>query len=158
MKSNIVKCLLIVDLQKEFGLSENTDKNRYYNILNFVTNTKDYDIKIATICKNKIDSNFVKSNIWLDCINGVEDLEFKCDRIIEKFGYGLDKYDCLPLEYEYDIIGYNTDACVLKVALDMFDRGYNIRVVSKYCYSSNGENNHQRGLHILKDLIGDFMI
>ena len=154
------KVLVVVDLQKEFGLV--VDNEKYYEILDFVNHAKEngYDKVIGTVCKNRADSNFVKSGIWLDCVDKVEPLEFTPDITIDKYGYGLDsiKYSKMNKKYEYHIIGYNTDACVLKVALDMFDRGFNVRVLIDKCYSSMGKEQHEIGVKILKDLMGNYVV
>lgn len=154
------KILFVVDLQQEFGLE--VDPERYYNILEFVQNAKSngYYMVIATKCKNRPDSNFVKSGVWTECLEGVQPLNFKPDILFNKYAYGLGEYQYARLDkdYEYHIVGYNTDACILKVALDLFDRKFNLRVLKDYCYSSLGESQHQLGIKILTDLIGNYVI
>ena len=67
----------------------------------------------------------------------------------------VDRLDESP---HYDIIGFNTDCCVLKVALDLFDRGYAFHVLTDYCYSSTGEEEHRRGVAVLRDLLGQMVV
>ena len=147
------RVLLVVDLQPEFK-----DKDGVYDeILKWVkTQIKDkkYDIVIGTACINSKDSAYVKYGCWYDCIDKIEDLEYSPDILIYKKGYGLDTYDVLDKDWNIDIIGYNTDCCVLKIAFDLFDRCYNFRVLSDYCYSSNGLNDHLRGCGVLRDCLG----
>lgn len=145
-----MKILLVVDLQKEFR----DDDGQYEKILDFVRKTQDYDRIIATKCFNLSNSPFLKYNCWSDCQSKIEDLEFTPYFIIGKSSYGLIDYSLLNEEWEYDIIGFNTDACVLKVAMDMFDKGYNFRVLTQYCYSSNGKESHLRGKEVLRANIG----
>ena len=57
-------------------------------------------------------------------------------KIIEKKGYGLDIYHYLPKYYDYDIIGCETDACILKIAYDLFDKEYNFYILKDYLYSN----------------------
>jgi hypothetical protein len=82
----------------------------------------------------------------------VDGLEYIPDRMIIKNGFGLSDYSILDKNCEYHLIGFNTDACVLKIALDMFDLGYNFKVLVDYCYSSNGNGHHIRGVEVMKSL------
>ncbi len=151
-----MKVLLVVDLQPEFKDKE----GQYERILQFVKDAKngDYDYVIGTQCLNSVDSPFVKYNNWLDCLDGCEPLEYEPDLKLEKTTYGLSSYGVLPIDNEYDIIGFNTDACVLKIAMDMFDRNYNIRVLTDYCFSSSGSAQHSSGVKLLKHLMSDAVI
>lgn len=147
-----MKILFAVDLQKEFA-----DKDgKYEEILAFLNDAVrggGYDKVVATKCVNSNKSNFVRYNNWHKLIDGTSELEFKADEVIEKQSYGLTDYSMLPKDAEIDIIGYDTGACVLKIALDLFDRDYNFLVLSKYCYSTGGEEHHKRGLQILSNLL-----
>ena len=119
--------LLVVDLQREF---RDTD-GQYERILNWVKTVKGYDKIIATKCLNSMDSPFVKYENWYDCIDSVCELEFQADKVIEKYGYGLIDYSKLSKTDTYDIVGFNTDACVLKIAMDLFDRNYDFKVLTE---------------------------
>ncbi len=147
-----MKILLVVDLQAEFADSD----GEYERILNFVrsaTENKTYDRVIATKCLNRENSNFVRYSRWKKMIDGAAELEFTPDTVIEKISYGLTDYSMLPVDAHIDVVGYNTGACVLKVALDLFDRNYNFTVLSRYCYSSSGLKHHKHGLWTLKNLM-----
>lgn len=150
------RALLVVDLQREF---EDTD-GKFNEILKWVQHQSEmytYDKIIATVCGNSINSPFYKYTGWDKMLNSEpRALEFTADVIIEKKTYGLPYrvlFDVLPANYVYDIIGYNTDACVLKVVLDMADAGRDIRILTNYCYSSSGEEAHKRGVEVLKSLL-----
>ena len=147
-----MKILLVVDLQAEFADSD----GEYERILNFVKNAianKTYDKVIATKCLNSENSNFVRYSNWGKMIDGAAELEFTPDTVIEKISYGLTDYSILPVDAHIDVVGYNTGACVLKIALDLFDRNYNFTVLSSYCYSSSGLKHHKHGLWTLKNLM-----
>lgn len=146
--------LLVVDLQREFY----EDSGNYERILNFVKTTKNYDKIYATRCSNSPDSPFMKYNNWEDCLDGVLPLEFNADTVFEKQTYGLSDYNQLDKSNHYDVIGYNTDACVLKIALDLFDKGYDFNVLTEYCYSSEGEEHHKNGVELLRRLMSDAII
>lgn len=145
-----MKVLLVVDLQPEFKDND----GQYERILEFVRTTKDYDRIIATKCFNLSSSPFIKYNAWNACLGEIKELEFTPSYIIGKSTYGLVDYDILDRDWEYDIIGFNTDACVFKIAMDMFDRKYDFRVLTQYCYSSNGLDSHLRGKAVLKANLG----
>lgn len=153
-----MKVLLVVDLQKEFR----DNCGNYERILNYVkgniANRSKYDLVIALKCSNSEKSSFIKYNVWEECLNSVEDLEFKPDVILSKTSYGLVRYNVLSKENTYDIIGFDTDACVMKVALDLFDRRYDFRVLTKYCYSSSGREWHEIGIRTMKRLMKDAII
>lgn len=147
-----MKILLAVDLQKEFA-----DKDgKYEEILAFLKEAVrggGYDKVIATKCVNNKKSNFVRYNNWHKLIKGASELEFEADEVIEKQGYGLLDYSMLPEGSIIDIIGYDTGACVLKIAMDLFDREYDFRILAKYCYSTGGKEHHELGLKILKNIM-----
>lgn len=147
-----MKILLAVDLQPEFA-----DKDgKYEEILAFVRRARrdgGYDRVIATKCRNSSDSNFVRYNNWHKLINGTAELEFEADTVIEKLSYGLLDYSVLPKDARVDIVGYDTGACVLKIALDLFDRNYDFRVLCNYCYASSGLKHHKHGLWTLRNLM-----
>ena len=150
-----MKILLAVDVQKEFRDQD----GQYDRIVSYIKNAAGkYDRIYATVCANKPDTPFVKNNVWLDCLDGVEPLAFSPDKVFVKYGYGFLDYSWLDPEDQYDIIGFNTDCCVWKVALDLFDRGYAFHVLTDYCYSSTGEEEHRRGVAVLRDLLGQMVV
>lgn len=52
------------------------------------------------------------------------------------------------------IAGIDTDACVLKSALDIFEAGLRTRVMEDLCASSDGRSYHECALSILRRNIG----
>ena len=147
------KILLAVDVQPEFA-----DKDGHYGrILDFIQNSR-YDEIVATQCVNSPNSAWVKYQNWTNLMDGAKPLEFDYDRKYEKKGYGMDDYSVLKKDAHYDIIGFNTGACVLKVALDLFDRGYDFNVLADYCYSDSGADHHKKGLWTLNNLLGNAVL
>lgn len=55
---------------------------------------------------------------------------------------------------QVDIAGIDTDCCVLKTAVDLFEAGVKPRVLAHYCASNGGEVSHQAALTVLSRLIG----
>jgi nicotinamidase-related amidase len=52
------------------------------------------------------------------------------------------------------ITGADTEAQILKTALDLFERGIEPIVLAEFCGSHRGMGMHERGLDLLKELIG----
>jgi nicotinamidase-related amidase len=52
------------------------------------------------------------------------------------------------------VCGADTDACVLGVALGLFDAGVPVEVVTDLCLSAGGPQAHQAGLVVLRRQLG----
>ena len=147
--------LLVVDLQKEFKDKE----GNYDRLLEYVRCAgAKYDSVIGTVCMNTPDSNFVRYGNWYDCMGYFIGLEYTPDITIVKHGYGLDDYNILSKDKHYYIMGMNTDACVLKVALDLFDKGYEFTVLGDYCASNGGLDHHVRGISLMQTLFPEAIV
>lgn len=55
---------------------------------------------------------------------------------------------------EIYICGFDTDACVQKTAIDLFENGYEAYVLKDYCMCSSGVELHNVIINNLKRLIG----
>ena len=128
------KVLLVVDLQPEFVNDESRDA--YKHVLDFVTHTKEYDQIIATRFVRG-NTNFKRYLDW-EFTSEPKNLEFHPDIIRDKTGYGLsdEQYLQLSRDYHYDIVGCETDACVYKLAMDLFDREFDFSVLYPYVFTS----------------------
>lgn len=150
-----MKILLAIDVQPEFRDSD----GHYERILSYIeTHKKDYDAVYATMCGNSLMSPFFKQNVWKDCLDGVKPLDFNPEMAVMKYGYGFTDYSWLNPAHEYEIIGYNTDCCVYKIAMDLFDRGYTFKILTGLCYSSSGAEHHERGIAIMKDCLKPMLV
>ena len=148
-----MKILLVVDLQEEFRDAD----GQFERILDFVKRAKKtggYEKVIATKCLNREDCAFMRYEAWDDCLQGAKPLPFVPDEVLEKYSYGLPDYGLLDPNAHYDIVGFNTEACVLKIALDLFDRNFDFCLLGEYCYSSEGREHHARGLAVAEALLG----
>ena len=56
---------------------------------------------------------------------------------------------------EIYLCGINTDCCVLKTALDLFELGYDVYVLENLCGSTCGIERHNHTIEILKRNIGE---
>lgn len=136
----MLNALIVVDLQPEFVIDDKT-RQAYDKVLQFVKTTKDYDKVIAT--------QFVRGNphykkfLDFDFPENPAPLEFEYDKLIQKTGYGLPdvEYFNLSREYHYDIVGCETDACVMKIALDLFDREFSFNVLYSHVFTGSNTPN-----------------
>ena len=55
---------------------------------------------------------------------------------------------------EIYLCGFDTDACVSKTALDLFENNYNVYVLKDYCMSSESVELHNVYINNLARLIG----
>ncbi len=58
------------------------------------------------------------------------------------------------INYIY-LCGIDTDACVMKTAVDLFENGLNVKVIENYCMSHSGKKIHKSAIKMLKKLIGN---
>lgn len=53
------------------------------------------------------------------------------------------------------LCGIDTECCVLKTALDLFEENYNVYVLKDYCACTYGELRHSNAIEIIKRNIGN---
>lgn len=122
------KLLLIIDLQKEF------ENPIYHKCLDYIKNSN-YDLVIGTYFKNSKTSNFYKMLDWLECMGTSKDsVEYNYDILYAKNTYAFYLSDTYK-DWDIDIIGQDTDACILATCFDLFDRGFKFNVLSDYIYT-----------------------
>ena len=145
------KILLVIDMQSEFSKG---CPNEYNSIIKYILdNGSQYDRIMATMFKNCDNSPYERYLDWSE-MKEIAGLEFKADNVIIKNGYGISDYSIFNKHDEITVIGMDTDACIMKVALDLFDRGLNFRVLLDYCYSSGGKEINAYAAKILRRNIG----
>jgi nicotinamidase-related amidase len=153
------KCLLIVDVQEGF-INYSTkhipksveeiqkhykyiyatrffnEKNSFYRQLikwdRFEKNSDDFSLAFKPIDKVKI----IDKNIY-SCVNA-------------KFINNLNKNKIDKV----DLCGIDTDICVTKCAVDLFESGIVPRILSKYCASHAGVVAHDNAIKTLERFIG----
>ena len=154
-----MRYLLVVDLQKEF-VKDRKGKAIYDKCLKFISNRRnEYDIVIAAVYRNDSDvnSNMGRLLNWTEC-KDVVPLEFIPDSSYIHTGYAIKEYPYVTSNDIIDIIGFDTDACVLAAAFDVFDLGCNMRVLTELCWSSGGRRMHDAGIAIMKRQFGKAVI
>ncbi len=152
--------LLIVDVQRGF-INDWTD--RIPGAVEVLQGG--YAHVVATRFINPPGSPYRELIGWRRFAPGSEDTDFAFQPragavIVEKSTYTciddafLDRLDQWGADI-VDICGIATDNCVLKCAVDLFERGRVPRVLSQYCASHGGGACHEAGLMLLRRLIGD---
>lgn len=151
--------LLIIDMQEGFITKET---QHVADSINDMLKNNTYDTIIATKFLNYHESPFVKHLQWEEMIDNNTDLlpfiELASNYIVEKYGYhcGQELIDILKENHidRIDIVGVDTDECVLANATYLFDKGFNVTVYSKLCASTGGIGIHNAAIEILKRNIG----
>ncbi len=153
------KCLLIIDVQKGF-INEHT--SHIPELIEKLQYT--YNYVFATKFHNPPESFYRKLIHWDKFNEGSRECEFAYDLkrdtyVISKTVYScvndffLEKLAALNIE-EVHICGLETDMCVTKNAVDLFEAGIIPVVLSKYCASCSGEMAHLNALQTLRRYIG----
>lgn len=150
-----MRILLAIDVQPEFGKK---CPEEYDKMLSFLKDHgKDYDLLVASQFINKPDSPYVKYLEW-DSMNTINSLDFYADHIVRKTSYGLPNYRFISEDDTLDVIGMDTDACILKVAFDLFDMNANFRILTEYCYSSAGASAHEAAVALMQRQFGSAVV
>ena len=151
--------LLIIDLQENF-INDNTK-----NIPNSIKKLIDSNIAnhiVFTKFINDDSSIFYKILNYKGCMSEKDRnivIDTKNYKIIEKRVYTAYN-DELKLYIDNNNIttiylcGIDTDACVLKTALDLFENNYDVKVIEDCSMSHSGIEYHNSAINMLKKLIG----
>lgn len=154
------KLLLVIDVQRDF-INEYTVK-KLEDIQSLVDSGK-YDIVAFTRFINDENSIWYNKLNYKGCMTK-EQQEIMLNtydyKIFDKKTYTavneeLRKYISDNNINQIYICGFDTDACVQKTALDLFEQGYNVCVLKDYCMCGQGEELHKEVIKNLKRLIGN---
>lgn len=151
--------LLVIDVQNNF-INENTKKipNR---IIKLIKDNK-FNYVVFTKFINDRSSNFYKILNYKGCIEENDKkivIDTKDNKILEKRTYTalnkelIDYIEKNKINTIY-VCGIDTDACVLKTAIDLFESNYNVKVIESCCMSHSGKKYHKYAIKMLKKLIG----
>lgn len=152
--------LLVIDLQNQFI-------NKHTKLLpkkiEELINSKKYNFVAFTKFLNSTESIFYKSLNWEGCIT-TESRELAIcsgggEPIFEKTIYSalnqeLKNFIAKNKISKIYLCGIDTECCVLKTALDMFESGLDVYVLKDYCACTRGKHRHNNALKILKRNIG----
>ena len=152
--------LLVIDLQENF-INENTK-----NVPNSIKKLIDSNIAnhiVFTKFINDDSSNFYKVLNYKGCMSEKDRnivIDTKDYKIIEKRVYTAYNNE-LKLYINTNNIktiylcGIDTDACVLKTALDLFENNFDVKVIEDCSMSHSGIEYHISAINMLRKLIGN---
>lgn len=142
--------LLVVDLQREFVKSDKCMEvyKRCVNYINTCRHLYAHGV-YAAVYKNTDSRNMLMLTRWEE-MQEIKKLDFKPDKMFAHSGYSAVPRMKLPEHTPIDVIGLDTDACVLAHCFDLFDLDLHFRVIMDGVYSSGGEELHQAGLLCMK--------
>lgn len=153
------KLLLVIDLQNDF-INENS--KYVVDRIKELIQSKEYKNIIFTKFINNYKSKWYKELNYKGCLTKegqnipIDTQDYK---VIEKEIYsslneGLKKYiDDNHIEEIY-LCGIDTECCVLKTALDLFESNYNVYVLKDYCACTHGMQKHDSALETMARCIG----
>ena len=153
------KLLVVIDVQNDF-INKNTKK--ILEKIEELINSKQYENVVFTKFINNKDSRFYNDLQYKGCLTekGIE-LAIKHNELIvfEKTTYTAltEQLKIYINKNEINNIylcGFDTEACVLKTALDMFEKEYNVFILKDYCMSGAGQEMHNNAIEIIKRTIG----
>ncbi len=153
------KLLLVIDVQNDF-VNDNT-KNTLIKIKELV-NSNNYDLIAFTRFINDEDSIWYKKLNYKGCMTKEQQkivIDTENNKIFDKKIYTAVNDELKDYIRENDIseiylCGFDTDACVQKTAIDLFEQNYEVYVLEDYCMSHRGEELHNIIIDNLKRLIG----
>lgn len=153
------KLLLIIDVQNNF-INHNT-KNIPLKIKKLIKKNK-FDYIAYTKFINDINSRFYKVLNYKGCIRDYDRkivLDTGDNKIFNKKIYSAvnDEFKTYIKENDINSIflcGIDTDACVLKTAVDLFENNIDVKVIEHCCMSHSGKKYHHYAIKMLKKLIG----
>lgn len=153
------KLLLIIDVQKDF-INEHTKK--ILPKINELLNSNKFDLVAFTKFINDENSVWYKKLNYKGCMTkeGQEiAIDTKNYKIFDKQIYTAVNDELKDFIRKNNVsqiylCGFDTDACVQKTAIDLFEQNYDVYVLKDYCMSHTGEETHNLYITNLARLIG----
>lgn len=153
------KLLLVIDVQKDF-INENTKP--ILSKIEELVNNDQFEHIVFTKFINDVNSIWYKELNYKGCLSEEQQkivIDTKDHKVFDKRIYSSlnDELKRYLLENNIDEIylcGFDTDACVLKTALDLFENNYNVYILKDYCMSSANVELHNIYINNLARLIG----
>ncbi len=158
-KLNPKKLLLVIDAQNDF-INENTQS--ILDKIDKLISSNKYDDVVFTRFINDKNSIWYKKLNYTGCMTKAKQkiaIDTKQYKVIDKkiysaFNEELKTYISKNNIDEIYLCGFDTDACVQKTAIDLFENNYNVFVLKDYCMSHKGVELHNIIISNLARLIG----
>ena len=146
----VMAILLAVDLQREFATDEKGIEvyKRCVEYINTCRHLYTHGVW-AAVYQNGESRNMHLLTRWSD-MQKIRKMDFKPDKMFLHSGYSAVDKMTFPDHVPIDVIGLDTDACVLAHCFAMFDRDIRFRVIVDGVYSSGGKDMHEAGLACMK--------
>lgn len=146
----MARYLYAVDLQREF-VKDKQGQKVYDKCIDYIQSYYSaYDAVLAAIYVNSnVNLNMARLVEWDECKNP-KALEFPANWVAQHDGYSVGVYPNLTPYDTVDVIGFDTDACVLSACFDLFNIGCNFRIIIDGCWSSGGKKMHEAGLMVMR--------
>lgn len=153
------RLLLVIDVQNDF-INEHT-KNTLTKIKELVDSNK-YDLTAFTRFINDENSIWYKKLDYKGCMTKDGQsiaIDTKNNKVFDKTVYtavndALKNYIRENNISEIYLCGFDTDACIQKTAIDLFEQNYDVYVLKDYCMSHAGKEIHDLYIQNLSRLIG----
>ncbi len=151
--------LLVIDVQKNF-INENTEF--LIEKIDNLIQSKTFDLMAFTKFINEENSPFYKILNYKGCLSEADRkivLNVNDHKVFEKTKYTAINAEFLKFIKVNNIstvylCGIDTDACVMKNALDLFEQNIKVKVLKDYSMSHSGIDYHNAAIKILQKLIG----
>ncbi|MEH1873552.1 isochorismatase family cysteine hydrolase [Nostoc sp.] len=156
--------LLVVDMQNGFM----SEKCRH--IIPTITKLIEHFLAAGKLVEftrfiNTADSNYVKLINWSRLMHEpetsiIDELQpYINNNIFDKpyysaFTENFSSFISLNQISRIYLCGVETDSCILKTAIDSFERGIEPVIIEDACFSDGGQQAHDAGLFLLKRNIG----
>ena len=156
-----MNCLVIIDVQNGLLVNDRI-KKLPHKIIELAKYNK-FDFVVTTQFKNRLGSQFDKLMGWYGMSDTASqeidsDIAEISSRNFIKYGYSCftDEFEEFIRNNDIDklyFVGLDIDACVLKSALDSFERCIDSEVLVNYCDTSSGDKSS--AINVLKFALGE---
>jgi nicotinamidase-related amidase len=142
--------LLVVDLQREF-VKDEKGMEVYKRCVEYINTCRHlYTQGVwAAVYKNTDSRNMFRLTRW-DEMQEIRKMDFKPDKMFAHSGYSAIPKMQFPDNVPIDVIGFDTDACVLSHCFDLFNMDKQFRILADGVWSSGGKAMHDAGLLCMK--------
>ena len=141
--------LLVIDLQREF-VKDQVGLEVYKRCVQYINTCGHlYSQILAPIYRNGELRNMHMLTHW-DEMQEIKKLDFKPNKLYLHSGYSAISDMKIPANTQVDVIGFDTDACVLSHCFDLFNHDIPFKVLVDGCWSSGGAEMHEAGLKCMQ--------